>query len=166
MHCNCKVASPTCFCKPTSFHKLCTGRNTDTWLICGPIVFSKPVLSAGSRPSPLYCVRYPLFMNCAFVLALGISKFQIEYFWPLGKVRKSGRLKTSLVHIFLTNLKERFSAERQNAWDQKPAMFCFWHLHVYSWYIVISLLRVRCLNSASTSLPLTKFVRSVKLSLL
>ena len=71
MHCNCKVASPTCFCIANQFHKLCTERNTSTCnLICGPIVFSKPVFSPGSRPSPLYCLTHPnkndLVVMCLF----------------------------------------------------------------------------------------------------
>ena len=99
MHCNCKVASPTCFCIANQFHKLCTERNTSTCnLICGPIVFSKPVFSPGSRPSPLYCLTHPnknyLWERWLYVFVLsiwiGISKSQIRYFWALDKVRKSG----------------------------------------------------------------------------
>ena len=63
-------------------------------LICRPIVFSKPVLSPGSRPSPLYCVRHQFGLNCCFMLVLpsytGIIKSQIIYIWPLSIVRNSG----------------------------------------------------------------------------
>ena len=83
-HHKCKVASPTCFCKPTSLKSSAAGVTlTLTEPIWASIVFSKPVSNPGLDQAPCtVCIGHPNKID-GMRLFWNIHRYKISISWLL-----------------------------------------------------------------------------------
>ena len=72
MQCNCKVAHSTCFCKPTSFHKPCTGRNTDNPADLSTDCIFKTCSFARVQTKPLVLCQTSILFELLFYVSFTI----------------------------------------------------------------------------------------------